>query len=357
MPPAGTAVGNRSAEIHVVVLWAAALTVADAIYDDLQQHFDLVDSVLVRWRPEAFEENLLRLYGSSLAQRAEKIASVGAGPFHVLVVRDRAPAYGPRRRSWGIGPANVNTYDAKARYRQWAGGGSRVHATIDVREAERDAFLLLGRSLDELAAAPAVPWTRVPYRESDDDIVGARQWDSLRQLLTALEVCVPYVVLWRGSGARSLTLLVDERDRAAAVAAGSAGLAASGLVQCHAAGERVALDLRETGDGTLDREWQRAVLRHPLRHGDGSLGPRTEDDGYIRLHELVARTRDRDPAVEKIRATLPDWLPPGDYADPVFARAVLDEFLLRNGYGHAVPGLALPGLRPLLRRLVPRRAR
>jgi hypothetical protein len=358
--------GHRSAEIHLFVLWAAALAHADAIYDDLQQHFDLVDSVRVHWRPEAFEENLLRLYGSSLAQRTEKMASVGVDPFHVLVVRDRAPAYGPRRRSWGIGPANVHTYDAKARYRQWAGGGSRVHATLDVREAERDVFMLLGRRLDELVDAPAVPWMREPYRESNDDIVGAPHWDSLRQLLTALEVCVPHVVLWRRprtSRGEVLTLLVDERERAATVAAGWGGLGASRSVECSAAGERVVLDLRETGDGTLDREWQRAVLRHPLRRGDGSLAPGADDDGYIRLHELVTDARDRDPEVEEIRPALPDSLPPGDYADPTFARAVLEEFMLRTGYGYATPAAggirpspAVLGRRSRFRHLVRRRA-
>jgi hypothetical protein len=329
-----TPVEAGRAEIHVFILWSAALAFADAIYDDLEREFELVDSILVRWNQETFDSNLMRMYGAALPDRSAKMATAGVEPFHVLVVRDREPVYATRWRSWGLGPANVRTYDAKARYREWTGGAFRVHATLDRREAERDTFMLTGRRIDEYAYAPAVPWERTPRREYDADVTGAHGWASLAQLFAALAVCVRFVVLWRGE---AITLLVDDRERAAALAAGRDVPPTEALVECRVAGEAVVLELREIGDGTLDRNWQRAMLRHRLRDVDGSFEPTPEDSAYVRLYELVAHMPPSERRGHELVAIPPEILPSGDYGDAIFARAVLEEFMLREGYDYAVP--------------------
>jgi len=328
------------AELHLFVLWPAALRAADRIYADLERRFELVDSVLLHWPPERFEENLMRLYGTTLPKRGQKVDEAGDLPFHVLVVRDTEPVYAPRPRSFGRGPANAATYDAKLRYRAWAGGaGYAVHATIDRRGAERDLLLLLGRSPDDYADAPALPWERTPRRESHDEVLGADGWGSWTQLFDALRACLRFVVLQRHESDEEaiLTLLVDDRDRAATLAAGAASLRRDRPVECRVAGRLVRIHLRELGDGTLDPAWQRALLHHPVRHGDGALVPPPSDAPYIGLYEAVVHTPPDGPAATALAAAPEPGLPPGDYRDPAFARAVLDEFLFLSGYDYVTP--------------------
>jgi hypothetical protein len=313
-------------ELHIFILWPSALHVADRIYDDLERRFELVDSVLLHWDDERFDENLVRLYGTTLPKRGQKVGDAAEIPFHVLVVRDPEPVYAPRQRSWGIGPANASTYDAKLRYRGWAGGGYGVHATIDRREAERDLLLLLGRTVRDYESAASLPWTRTPVRESHEDVLGADGWASWAQLYDAVRACLRFVELDR-RGARA-TLLVDDRQRAATLAAGSAAFGRAGPVGCRIAGAHAELTLREPGDGTLDPSWQRALLHH---------GSPAADTPYLRLYELVAHTPPGSPAAEALVASLPGGLPPGDYRDPVFARAVLEQFMVDNGYDYVTP--------------------
>src|SRR5205823_2854057 len=134
-------------DVHVVIVWSNALHAADRILADLRR-FELLASYRVEWRPERFDENVRRFYGYDLPERVDKAAGSGSAPFLLLVVRDPAPEYGVRERSWGLGPVNVATYDGKQRWREWAGGDFRVHATVDRGEAARDVFLLLGRRLE-----------------------------------------------------------------------------------------------------------------------------------------------------------------------------------------------------------------
>src|SRR4051794_17532953 len=109
------------AELHLFILWPSALQAADRIYDDLEQRFELVDSIRLRWSDHLFDENLMRLYGTTLPKRGQRVAADGSTASHVLVVRDPAPTYALRQRSWGFGAVNAATYDAKLRYRAWAG--------------------------------------------------------------------------------------------------------------------------------------------------------------------------------------------------------------------------------------------
>jgi hypothetical protein len=169
-----------SGDVHVFILWSAAAPQADRIVADLRRKFELLDAYRITWAPDRFAENVRRFYGADLPERLDKAAGSGAGPFVVYVVRDPEPVYAPRLRSSGDSPpANAKAYDSKQRYREWTGGGFRVHATNTPDEAARDVFLLLGRTLESYAGAPSVSWDREPVALSAGvvgaDDVGARR--------------------------------------------------------------------------------------------------------------------------------------------------------------------------------------
>jgi hypothetical protein len=114
-------------------------------------------------------------------------------------------------------------FAAKRRYRRWTGGGHRVHATQNRREAERDLFLLLGRRSSSYAGAR---WDG-SIRTAPGDLFGAEGWRDLRELCTAFELSLPYVLVGdagalacRDEQANRLIFLADERWEPAMVARG-----------------------------------------------------------------------------------------------------------------------------------------
>jgi hypothetical protein len=299
------------AEIHAVILWSNALPQRDRLVADLAEHVELVASYRVEWPPERFSENLVRLYGFQLPERMDKVAGGGDQPFLLFVVRDPNPRYGARPRSWGLGPANTTMHDAKQRYRDWTGGGFRVHATIDAGEADRDLFLLLGRRSSEFADAPTIDWESEPEPLAAE-VVGAAGWESTDQLVNALDVACDYVML----AEQPLELLVGDQARAE---------------QLLSSGDGV--ELHEEGDGDLHPGWQRALLRERVWDADGRWIPTPQHRAMTSLHRAL-----RDPAgpTLTLEVALDDeareTLPQGDIADPVYARALLDDFLRRNGW-------------------------
>ena len=295
-------------EVHAVILWSTALDAADRIVADLRERFELVGSYRVEWTPERFGQNLRRLYGFALPERVDKTVGSGTDPFLLYVVRDPAPAYGVRQRSSGLRAVNVTTYDAKARYRDWTGGGFRVHTTIDKDEAERDVFLLLGRQSGSFADAPALDWERVPdpWR---NDVLGADGWASRAELLSALELTTGYVVLREPD-----TLLVGDATWARDLAG---------------AGE--SLELTEVGDGSLHPAWQRAIVREAVVNDSGTRVATPEHRFYARLHDAAANGLPV-PAVELAELAREAQAPEGPYDDPAFVRAVLAGFLGDNGW-------------------------
>jgi hypothetical protein len=206
-----------SPDVHVFVLWSAALPQTATIVADLRQKFELLDARRITWAPQRFAENLRRFYGFELPERADKVSGSGAGPFIVYVVRDPAPVYELRARSRGIASANVHVYDSKQLYREWTGGGFRVHATNAADDAARDVFLLLGRTLESYAAAPSITWDGDPVPWTAD-VVGADGWASRDQLLTALALTSGGVL--EAESDRALTVRVDDARRARQVAGG-----------------------------------------------------------------------------------------------------------------------------------------
>ena len=308
-------------EVHAVVVWSTALDATERIVADLRQRFELVGSYRVEWTRERFAENLRRLYGFALPERVDKTLGSGTDPFLLFVVRDPAPVHAARPRSWGLGVANAATYDAKYRYREWTGGGFRVHTTINREEAERDLFLLLGRRAASFAAAPALDWAREPepWRA---DVLGADGWGSREELLTALDLTTGYALLRRPA-----TLLVGAAKWAHDLAGPDGGL-----------------ELRAVGDGSVDPRWQRAILREAVRDEHGLRVATAEHRLHVRLDDAL---RTGAVAAEELAELAREaGAPPGPYGDPAFARAALNEFLYRNGW-----------LPPERRRLVRRVAR
>ena len=237
----------REPEIHVFVLWSNALSQEQRILRDISDEFVVLDVRRVSWPVPEFSWNLTRFYGGTLPPRAEKEMHCGTDPFLVVVIEDSTPTYAPRRTPKGV--VNARTFDAKQRHRRWTGGGHRIHASLDPIEAEHDLFLLLGRRTDDYRAT-RVPWNG-EIAAGPDGPVGAAGWESVAELLTAIEVATPYVLL--AESADELEVQVQDPTRAALTA--NVPAAEIGTRERHellVAGRPFALALRSAGKGSVE---------------------------------------------------------------------------------------------------------
>lgn len=257
-------------EIHVFVLWSNALVQQERILGDIASEFEIREVTRVRWPVTEFSRNLTRFYGGLLPPRAEKERHCGTDPFLVVVVEDRDPLYGPRRTPAGI--VNARMFDAKQRHRRWTGGGHRIHASLDPREAEHDLVLLLGRASADYRA-PSGRWDGA-ITEGPTALAGAGGWASVSELLAAVEVATPYVLLAERDGEPpSVEVLVRNRTRAALTANVPVDQVRRDRAEVVVAGAPLGLVLREVGDGTLPRRRQRSLLDGRARAADGRFVP------------------------------------------------------------------------------------
>lgn len=326
-----------SPEMHLIVLWEKALSEKDRILADVERHVEIVAKAELSW-PGDPVECFGRFYGAKLIEAEGKVLVCGGGPFLMLVVRDRSPRYGWRETSRGGELVNLRLFEMKARYREWTGGGHRVHTTNSPAETRRDIFLLTGRTLAEWeAGVPGGPFEVLP---------GHGGWPDLRALFRALGETTSYVVL------RNSEMLPDAFDP---TLHGDIDLLVPDIVECAGimgarrlfrnenrvhyeavvGGRPVRFDLRFVGDGYYDTRWERAILKGAVET-DGVRRPAPEDAFYALVYHALYQKCDMAPDYEgKSRAlartagipgeSFEDWLP------------LLEDFLARNRYKVTCP--------------------
>lgn len=163
-------------DVELFVMWKDALPHTDRILIHMRSNFLIVAIEYFDWTSSAsssssasthninnnkkelrhnFETNLWRLYGGKGGwQRhnmAKKVKQCGFGPFIAIVVVDPNPDYRDEQTAHGIDHVNHNMNSAKKMYREWSGGGFRVHGTFGPREAEHDIPLLFHRARGDFA--------------------------------------------------------------------------------------------------------------------------------------------------------------------------------------------------------------
>jgi hypothetical protein len=173
---------RRWPPVYAFVLWETARDQEARILTDLSRTFRVLGLVEVTWTPDhTFARSLTRMYGDALPPGSDKEQHGGTGPFMLVVVEDRRPRLRPRHTARGRRLVNARVYDARLRYREWTGGGYRVHASDSVTETQRNLVLLLGEGVDAIRRTGTAP-----ARRAVGDAAGTHGWASREQLLTAL---------------------------------------------------------------------------------------------------------------------------------------------------------------------------
>jgi len=138
---------RREPELHLFVIWSAAMPLAGRMLADMARRLEIV------WRREFPIEGRARdfyrrFYAHMRLDGRRKEKSCGKGQYMVVVVRDSAPEHvkGPN----GI-EVNRTMLELKTRYREWALRGYRVHSTLTSTEFDHDVSMLTGHSAAEWA--------------------------------------------------------------------------------------------------------------------------------------------------------------------------------------------------------------
>ena len=104
-------------DLNLFVLWANGRHKETEIINDINRHFEILQSFEITWTPKLFTRNLSRFYGKKLPSAVKKKRLCGTGSFLVICVNDTQPRIHNGK--------NLNIIAAKARYRQIIGSNTK----------------------------------------------------------------------------------------------------------------------------------------------------------------------------------------------------------------------------------------
>lgn len=319
-------------ELHLIVLWEFARREESQILEDLARHVNIIHSAILSW-PSDPEICFARFYGANLPDAHGKVQTCGGGPFRIVIIRDNAPRYGLVETSRGLEPANLNIFELKTRYREWTGGGHKVHTTNTVAEAEHDIFLLTGHMASD--------WTNGRPVGNLKVLPGQGGWSSLRELFSVLGHFMPYTVLRNSemlpdafdpSLHGDIDLLVENPEVTAHLLGAHKVFPEPHRVhyEITVAGQPIHFDFRFVGDGYYDTAWERRMLeRRVAANGIFLLHP---EDAFFALiyHAIYQKFEIASDYVAKAaslaKAAGFAWT---NYEDALLQ---LENFLAHNGY-------------------------
>jgi hypothetical protein len=301
---------NYERDLHMFVLWERSREQWPAILEDLAHRFTVLDVRHITWPTAQVDDNFLRLYGAPPQRGAgahfKRKKIVGAGTFALVTVEDKTPRYiYDRTFSKKVELVNRSIIEAKARYRDWTGGGFRIHSSNSLGEFFRDMTLLVGA--DELSALleRTGPYAGEPAAV-DASLAGADGWPSIRSLFEHLMRSVDCMVL-RNFESLPEALLHGDADvdalcrlpqDVAAIANATVRIDANGKFACETlvSGKPLAMDLRFVGDGYYDASWQSDMLARAQLQRGCVLVPAPEDHFFSLLYHAKLHKRAVKPS-------------------------------------------------------------
>ncbi len=344
--------GMLNKEINLFIIWEHARNKEDEIIDDLQETFKILGRYKVVWSSDKFSENLSRFYGRKLPSGSHKEKHCGKGPFMLVVVEDESPRYMERKTSSGLEIVNVKTFDLKTKYREWTGGGHKIHCTNSKIEADHDLTLLLGCNCQDYRRNITVEWNG-ETTQFKQDLVGANGWKNIEQLFYVLNNTVEYVVL------RNYEYLQESHS---SDSHGDIDILTNNLIdtvwiinakkvfrmkyrvqyQTIISDELVPFDIGYVGDGYYDVKWEENILKNRVKSKELIFVPSPIDHFYSLLyHAMIHKRRLSSEYREKLFKLYSENK--GSYKNRVEfenlekLRVELEKYMKENDYSYSEP--------------------
>ena len=269
------------AEIHLFIIWSNATDKLHDILDDIKLYMNIKRIYTIQWSKEKFSENLSRFYGQNLPNGSDKEIHCGTDEFICIIVEDIAPKYQTRVTSRGLELVNINMFDLKLKYRNWTGGGHKIHATNNILESEHDLSLLFGKHYDFFKNVTS---DAVNFNNFNQDIVGANGWESIEKLFDYLNRFTKYIVMrnfeclfdeYTMAEHGDIDLLVENLDEVIYLTNAKKVFLEPYRVHYRIVidGEEVLFDFRYVGDDYYDEKFARLLLQERVLDSKGFYRP------------------------------------------------------------------------------------
>lgn len=287
----------KDKEVHVFIVWSKGLKHQVKILTDIESKFEILESVDTSWSNEKFSENLSRFYGENLPKNSSKEKHCGTGTFLCVIVRDNNPKYDLRETSKGIKVVNVNMFDKKQLYRDWTGGGHKIHGSDNITEARSNMYLLFGTKYDTLVNSSEIGVTRAHKK----DLIGANGWNSLEEIFEAFNELSNYVVLRNFANIEDelknlhpdIDLLTDNKRLLEDISNGKPTYKEKRRVQ-HLViinDQKVFFDFRFVGDNYYDYKWEQQILNTRVQYENLYI-PNVENHFYsLMYHAFIHKEK------------------------------------------------------------------
>lgn len=135
---------------YLFIIWNKALWKREKIINDINNSFEIVKDVYIKWNKDNFSKNLLAFYGRKLGEPKGKIISSGTDKFEIILVKDNNPNNELRKTYDSETIINTHVFDKKQLYRSWTAGSHRIHSSDSSEEVLHDLTVLFGPNYLEL---------------------------------------------------------------------------------------------------------------------------------------------------------------------------------------------------------------
>jgi hypothetical protein len=291
---------KEKSELHVLIIWEHARHKEDEILVDIANTFNIREKHYITWDPKRAYENFSRFYAIKSRYAKGKMKHCGSGEFLLMVIEDENPIYAKRKTTSGEATVNTNIFDKKREYRNWTGGGHKIHATDSVEETNHNLSLFFGLHYSEYYSQLS---NEVKVFQKKSALIGSDGWDSFEQLFKVLNACVNYTVLRNFEGFFDKMTNEDHLDIDLLVANYlEVKLVLNGkevypftkrVVNRVIVGDKYAdFDLRSIGDGYMDHAWCSDILDERVLVENKFYSPSNENYLYSLIyHALIHKNK------------------------------------------------------------------
>ena len=327
-------------EIHLFILWETARIKECEILDDIKSSFTLLKEYEISWSPTLVASNFSRFYGQNLPDKSFKEKECGRGSFLLIIVRDENPKYEVRNTSHGLEEVNINLFDKKSLYREWTGGGHKVHCTTNEKETNHDLTLLLGKNVEDFLRAH----NKSPERETlQRDIEGANGWESIEHLFYVLNNTISYCILRNYESLPKdydftihgdIDLLTENKNNAIYITNATPVHSEQYRVYCNilVGSKYIPFDFRYIGDNYYDKLWEIDILEKRILSNAGFYIPDSYNQYYTLLYHAYVQKYNLAEDYPKKLSYFAAMININYMNDIQYVISQLDEFLDQKGY-------------------------
>lgn len=338
-------------ELHLFIIWEKARYKEKEILKDLKESFTLLNVYEITWSNEKFSENLSRFYGAKLPKGSLKEKHCGKGDFLLIITEDKNPEYMNRKTSKGTELVNIKTFDAKTRYRNWTGGGHKIHGTNSLTETNHDLTLLLGSNTSDYLLTKK-DWDGNVIKIKDN-ILGSDGWSNIEELFYVLNNTIDYVVLrnfeclpdqYNLENHGDIDLLTNNYNDMEWILNGVKVFNKSYRVhyRVNIDNKDVLFDIRFQGDNYYDSSWEKKIIDNRVLAKDCFYVPDSLDYYYSLLYHAIIHKRkvsldyserlwnmDRELGISNESLE--------SYRNPFYLKSLLDIYMHENEYSYTEP--------------------